>query len=241
MSVWCGVDLVHDSYFQLTGGALGGGVVNPLVTGSTATNAFVHGGVQDKFYLLGSCPVINSFDVLEKTGPGNYALDYPAYGETAYHAGILGSGLNAAGHDVRTMWFGFSFQYIRDDVAGAPIDRFEIFKDVKNAIQMGPGAPNITGDEIPRANRLSQNFPNPFNPSTTIRYDVQARGLVTVKIFDVSGRLVSTIVNGAKDAGSYSVVWDGTNDGGAPVASGIYFCKMETTGFVAVKKLVLLR
>jgi flagellar hook assembly protein FlgD len=70
---------------------------------------------------------------------------------------------------------------------------------------------------------------------------MKAKGFVTVRIYDVTGRLVRTLVNEVKDAGAYSAVWDGRNEGGANVASGIYFYKMETSGFSATKKLVMLR
>ena len=59
---------------------------------------------------------------------------------------------------------------------------------------------------------------------------MKEKGLVTVKIYDVAGRLVRTLVNEVKDAGAYSAVWDGRNNGGVGVASGIYFYKMETCG-----------
>ncbi|MCX5754172.1 MAG: T9SS type A sorting domain-containing protein [Candidatus Krumholzibacteria bacterium] len=98
-----------------------------------------------------------------------------------------------------------------------------------------------TDAEVPSAFKLSQNFPNPFNPSTTIKFDMKAKGLVALKIYDVAGRLVRTLVDEVKDAGVYSAVWDGRNNIGADVASGIYFYKMETEEFQATKKLVLLR
>ena len=241
MNVWCGVDLAHDSYFDLSGGRLDGGVVNPLVTGDPAGGVFVHAGVPDQFYLWGGCPIINSFDVLEKTGGGEYALVYPDIEEMTRASGVRCYSTNAGGYGVRTMWFGFSFQAIRDDNWAAPIDRFHIVSDVIQWFQAGPVNPNVTDATAPKANRLAQNFPNPFNPSTTIRYDLRAKGLVTIKVFDVSGRLVRTLVDGVREAGGHSVVWDGWNDSGREAESGIYFCKMETAGFSAVKKLVLLR
>jgi len=76
---------------------------------------------------------------------------------------------------------------------------------------------------------------------TTVKYDMKEKGVVTVKIYNVAGQLVRTLVDGVKDAGSYKVVWDGKNNLGAETASGIYFCKMETKGFSATKKMVLLR
>lgn len=102
---------------------------------------------------------------------------------------------------------------------------------------------SVTGDETPAlAYALSQNFPNPFNPVTTISYQVAAGGgMVSLRIFDVSGRLVRTLVDDRQPEGSRSVVWNGTNDRGAPVASGIYFYSMRAPGFSETRKMVLLR
>ena len=66
-------------------------------------------------------------------------------------------------------------------------------------------------------------------------------GLVTIKIYSVTGQLVKTLVDEVKDAGFHAVVWDGANNAGAPVASGVYFYRMESTSFSATRKLVMLR
>jgi hypothetical protein len=99
----------------------------------------------------------------------------------------------------------------------------------------------LTPTDAPSVYRLAQNYPNPFNPMTTIKFDMKEKGLVALRIYDVSGRLVRTLVDEARDAGAYTIRWDGRNNIGAEVASGIYFYKMETAGFLATKKLVLLR
>jgi len=88
---------------------------------------------------------------------------------------------------------------------------------------------------------LSQNHPNPFNPETTIRYDLAEAGAVRLSLYNVSGQLIRTLVDGERAAGSYSVTWDGRNDAGRDVASGIYLSRMEVGGFSAVRKLVLVR
>ncbi len=90
-------------------------------------------------------------------------------------------------------------------------------------------------------NRLEANVPNPFNPSTTIRYQVGAPGHVDVRVFDVSGRLVRTLVDRSQDAGVYGVRWDGMDDSGRPVASGVYFYRMQTGDFTSTRKMVLLK
>jgi hypothetical protein len=240
MSSRCGVDFVTTSYFELTGGRTAGGVVTPLMTGDTDLNLFVHSGVPDKFYAFGGCFVINQFDVLDKTANGKYALHYPMYNSTNYYGAIGSAFQNGGGYDVKTMWFGFSWQYIRDDVVSTPKDQFEIAKDVFNWMQ-NPINANVTDTPTPKAYKLAQNFPNPFNPTTSIKFDMKDKGMVTLKVYNVAGQLVRTLVNGTKDAGSYAITWDGKNDRGSAVASGIYFYKMETKDFSQTKKMVMLR
>jgi len=83
---------------------------------------------------------------------------------------------------------------------------------------------------------LLQNFPNPFNPSTTIQYQLPEPGLVKLVVYDVLGREVATLVDEYKPAGSYSVKFDGSN-----LASGIYFFKFAAGEFVQVNKMLLAR
>jgi len=98
------------------------------------------------------------------------------------------------------------------------------------------------GSGVPKAFALGQNVPNPFNPATTVYYDVPAGGgNVSIRIFDVSGRLVRTLVDGHQAAGSQSVTWNGVNDRGQSISSGIYFYRMTAPGFTRTRKMVLLR
>ena len=94
---------------------------------------------------------------------------------------------------------------------------------------------------IPVAYSLEQNFPNPFNPSTTIQYTLGHSAHVEISIFSLLGQKVKTLVEGDRKIGSYSAVWDGSNDKGEKNASGIYFCRMRTEEFSAVRKLVFLK
>ncbi len=239
MGTWCGVDYVANSFFNETGGRTGGGIVSPLVKGSN-TGIFYHGGVPDQFNVFGGCFIINQFDVLEKTANGQYALEYPLFQSTPRYAGIQSATMNPAGFEARTMWFGFSYMYMRNDVASSPTDRFHIAADVFNWFQ-NPINVDITPAETPKSTKLAQNFPNPFNPSTTIKFDLKEKGFVTLKVYNVAGQLVRTLVNGEMDATTHSITWNGTNDRGSAVASGIYFYKMETKDFSQTKKMVMLR
>jgi len=95
--------------------------------------------------------------------------------------------------------------------------------------------------ETPTTYRLAQNYPNPFNPQTTITYDLAKTGTVRLSVYAVNGQLVRTLVDGERPAGSYSVVWDGTDDAGRDVASGVYLCRMKAGEFVSTRKLLLIR
>jgi hypothetical protein len=90
--------------------------------------------------------------------------------------------------------------------------------------------------DIPKTFGLSQNYPNPFNPTTTIKYQLPTAVKVTIKIYDLLGKEVQTLVNGVQEAGYYNVDWKATN-----FASGIYFYKIEAGNFTDVKKMVLLK
>jgi len=95
---------------------------------------------------------------------------------------------------------------------------------------------NQIKNNIPDKFELYQNYPNPFNPSTTINYSVSNSGIVTIKIYDILGREVATLVNEEKMPGNYTVNFNGTN-----LSSGVYFYKMETRSFIQTKKLLLLK
>lgn len=89
---------------------------------------------------------------------------------------------------------------------------------------------------IPYEYTLFQNYPNPFNPVTTIKYEMPNAGIVTLKIFDILGREVTTLVNEQKQPGKYDVQWNASNN-----SSGLYFYRIQAGKFVETKKMVLLK
>jgi hypothetical protein len=103
-------------------------------------------------------------------------------------------------------------------------------------------ATGITGmDLIPSEFALEQNYPNPFNPTTSITYALKENVQVTLKIFNLLGQEVRTLVNARQEAGFKTVVWDGLNNAGARVASGIYIYRIEAGTFVQARKMVLMK
>jgi len=89
---------------------------------------------------------------------------------------------------------------------------------------------------LPTSFSLQQNYPNPFNPTTTINYSVPKTSMVTIRVFDVLGREVATLVNENKPVGNYSVQFNANK-----LTSGVYFYKMEAGSFTQTKKIVLLK
>lgn len=100
------------------------------------------------------------------------------------------------------------------------------------------------GSELgtPQSYKLSNSFPNPFNPSTTIQFAIPKEEAVTISIYDVHGRVVKHLVNSQPfSAGEYRSVWDGTNDAGAQVSAGTYFPRMQAGTYNATTKMVLVK
>lgn len=96
-------------------------------------------------------------------------------------------------------------------------------------------------NEVPSTYALEQNYPNPFNPETRIRYQLPTTSNVVVRIHDVLGREVKTIVNREQQSGYYEATWDGKDEIGNAVSSGVYFCRIVAGGFVDVKSMVVVR
>ncbi|MEQ9266899.1 MAG: G8 domain-containing protein [Balneolaceae bacterium] len=95
---------------------------------------------------------------------------------------------------------------------------------------------NEEDDELPTEFSLDQNYPNPFNPSTTIQFDVAETSQISLQIFDMTGRLVETLVNEQKTAGSYSISWKADSQ-----ASGVYFLRMVSPAGIQTRKMLLMK
>jgi len=104
-------------------------------------------------------------------------------------------------------------------------------------VRSGPQAVSIPAV----ATALEQNWPNPFNPTTEIAYSLSERGHVTLAVYDVLGRRVRTLVDRREDAGVHKARWNGLDDDGRSVPSGVYFYRMRAGSFVCTRKMVLIR
>ncbi|MDD4052310.1 MAG: FlgD immunoglobulin-like domain containing protein, partial [candidate division Zixibacteria bacterium] len=94
---------------------------------------------------------------------------------------------------------------------------------------------------VPLEYTMLQNYPNPFNPTTTIAYSIPEACDVKIRIYNILGQVVTTLVDEYKTPGEYAVVWDGNDADGRPVASGMYFCQMRAGQYMSSKKMLMLK
>jgi hypothetical protein len=145
---------------------------------------------------------------------------------------LIGQTVETRLTDDYPLWYAAFYKLVAVDVHG----------NVSEYALLGSG--QVTGDDspdLPPAFALYQNHPNPFNPSTMIRFDLPRDTHVTLDIYSVSGELVATLADGMMEAGHWELVWTGTGRDGGPVTSGVYFYRLVTDGFTRTRKMVLLR
>ncbi|MFQ5511006.1 MAG: FlgD immunoglobulin-like domain containing protein [Candidatus Krumholzibacteriia bacterium] len=215
---------------------------SPLVSGAPGgSGSFNMSGFKpDSLVVYGGCPIFNDFDLLQATGLSVAEMENAATGKTYV---LSQTTANSAGSTARFLLSGFSYHFIRDPgTPGSILARVTHLEHVLEFLQNI--VPTPTGFEPQLyANVLRPNYPNPFNPTTTIGYEIKDRGHVTLKIYNAAGQLVRTLVNQVQvpQAGGFSVTWDGTNNAGQAVSSGVYFYKLAARNFTMTRKLVLLK
>ncbi len=214
--------------------------VSPLLHG--VGPCFVHLGVPDSLIVYGGCPLLNQFDLLIPNGSAAVEFVNPNSG----HAYVISQATqNAVGDTARVILSGFSTHIIAAEQLGFRFARDEYIYDIIR--WLGNTLPNPTAvpdEPVVGRNVLEVNYPNPFNPTTTIRYNVRERGHVTLSVYNVAGQRVRTLVDDVRDpvqGGLHTVVWHGDSEAGQEVASGVYFYKLVTPGFTKTRKMVLLK
>jgi hypothetical protein len=207
---------------------------------------FSNGSVSDSVAVFGGCPFPNTFDILDAVGADtkvemNYHNWVP--GDSTFAPAILSQRTeNLVGDTVGFVLGGFSFHYLRDLEPGGFPARYthmqHILEYLDNIVDqpVGSGVIELT------QNQLHQNIPNPFNPTTKIQYEIKEPGPVSLRIYNVAGQLVKTLVDGHRNSGRrYEANWNGLNNSGQPVSSGLYFYKLVARNFTQTKKMVLLK
>jgi hypothetical protein len=164
-------------------------------------------------------PVLE-YDVYRKTGPGLSEVI-----ATVTDTGFSES-LTLSGH------YYYFVRPVYQAGEGAPSDTLELVISPTVDNELPP---------LPGINALHPNYPNPFNPSTTIPLDIARSGTVRLSIYNLKGQLVKTLANGIMEAGQHRLVWSGLDEAGRPVASGVYLYRLEGNGFSQSRKMLLVK
>jgi hypothetical protein len=213
--------------------------ISPKMYATRNPGPWAHLGVSDSLVAYGGCALINDFDVMLSGGSSVIEWDYP---NTGFGAVLSQVSTNTPGGTSTVVLSGFAYQYIRDAGVDFPPARTEFLRDL--LIFMG-NSPNTAVGVNPGEARfasLGNNYPNPFNPTTTIKYTIKDRGHVSLKIYNAAGQLVKTLVNQVQSPDQVKpVTWNGRNNAGQAVSSGVYFYKLVTNNFSQTKKMVLLK
>jgi hypothetical protein len=128
------------------------------------------------------------------------------------------------------------------DASTPPDGRYRVLPRFYTDFITGPyGIGDDLIPEIPTEFALGQNYPNPFNPTTTIKYQLPKKADVRIVIYNMLGQVVRKVVNRSVDAGYHEVVWDGLNESGSRVSTGVYFYRMETDEFVKTHKIIMMK
>jgi hypothetical protein len=153
---------------------------------------------------------------------------------TSWSGTILQTGINLTVGQVLPNNQGFNFNGVLDDIR-----IYNYALSVQQIQDLAGGTSAVDGDRnqsLPTELVLEQNFPNPFNPTTNIKFGVQTSGDVSLKVLDVLGREVATLVNSHFPPGFYTVPWNAGN-----AASGVYFYRLQTERGTRVRRMLLLR
>jgi predicted extracellular nuclease len=185
---------------------------------------------------------INSYDVTFDDGSGqclvdgDFMVDGDQYENSVFYINSDDDYLVAFGDTIRP-------GDIVDHIQGVFTYSFGTFKiSVRNENDFGTVAGiNPVHEAIPYTYQLKQNFPNPFNPETKIYFEIPQAQNVTMVIYNMLGQKVRTLVNDNYKAGQHVVNWDGTNDHGIRLSTGVYFYRIKAGDFIAAKKMLMLK
>ncbi|MBE0567514.1 MAG: T9SS type A sorting domain-containing protein [Krumholzibacteria bacterium] len=221
--------------------------LRPLIGGQVAPVVLAEGGnpvfaTTTSWLAYGGCVVINVFDAVQPVGGAIRLAQFAspsgvgnAYGYSAATLNIIPSGSR-----VVSMPYDFNFIWHDADAPSVATGRVNVLREILAYFGVSGDPGDISG--VPEARPFAvRNFPNPFNPATSIEYSLPRRGHLSLKVFNVRGELVRTLVDEVRDQGTGTATWDGTNDLGRQVPSGVYFYEARTGGQVKVHKMALVK
>jgi Tol biopolymer transport system component len=156
---------------------------------------------------------------------------------------VTGAGINIAGYNQTSPSLspdGKYLFYCNHAHSGNPIDIYWVSTVIIDSLKsVVTGIQDKDQKSLDKGIKLNQNYPNPFNPSTIISYRIPTSSSVKLRIYNILGQKVKTLVNSFQNAGEYSIVWDATDESNNAVSSGVYFCLLSTDKVNITKKMVL--
>ncbi len=209
-------------------------------------------GQTPSFWVTAGCPSIDNLDLVSPIGAltevsHEWEVD-PGYGAVA---GIINRDPDGDGSETNAMGFfsvaalnPFGYEIVQDDGFGVPhglLYTRAMAQDIMSRLLNYERCWPIAADTPPAATGLTGIFPNPFNPVTTIRFGLAEPGQVDLRIYDLSGRRVRTLVDGRLEAGAHELEWQGRDDAGHALASGVYFLRFKAGETNDTDKLILLK
>jgi hypothetical protein len=203
----------------------------------------VFAGVLQTWYAYGGCYSINTFDGVQAIGAASRLAEFtdPQGQASAYNYSAVT--LNQTGTSrVISMPVDLMFVYTDPAAGGQYIaGRTQLLRDVLQYFGY-VGIIEPAAVDVPGITFQTSNYPNPFNPSTTIKYSLPSSGHLKLCVYNVRGQLVKTLIDGVRPAGAdQTVVWDGTDERGSSAASGVYFYEARALGDVRIGKTTLLK
>jgi photosystem II stability/assembly factor-like uncharacterized protein len=154
-----------------------------------------------------------------------YHNGFPVFG---FHEWELGGLINPNYHKITDTWSSLNYDYLTNVTKTAAVLIHFFANETLVSVKYEP--------DIPSKYFISQNYPNPFNPTTTIKYQIPELSFVTIKVYDVLGNEIATLVNEEKQTGSYEITWYAED-----LTSGVYFYRLQAGSFVEIKKMVLMK
>ena len=234
-------------------------IFNPATTTPATTGAEPHGGAKYAASFASETPANNDWMITPQLAGGGelrfWARSFTAdYGLERFKVGVSTTGtapanftfITGATHiEAPITWTEYIYnlsayagQQIRIGINCVSNDAFIFFVD--DVKVTGP----VSNDDIVApvvATELKGNYPNPFNPETTIRYSMKEASPVSIEIYNVKGQLVKSLVNTTKESGDHTVVWNGTDNSGRAVTSGVYYYKMNAGKYSSTKKMIMMK
>lgn len=229
-----------------------GGLSTPIVRPNTLGTSL---GLSTDIMAYGGCIALNQFDSIQPLGAADTLYDlvspdsgtaFPSPSGAVYFEQTR-QNPDQSTSTLRSITFPFGFNVTYNPpgyvaVDGKPARAYflqELLEMVTGAPVGNPG--NATATDVPRVLRVDDNVPNPFNPVTKISFSAPRAGEVAVRVYNLRGELVRTLLDGRVEAGRRTVEWNGTDDRGAAVASGVYLYRVDGFGQTITRKMALVK